>query len=221
LKTPLAVLRSAGEKIDAGNNEKRAHLDAEIRTATRRLEHLVANLLNQTRLESGGVKPQLDWCDVRDLVHAARRGIGDALSGRTIAMEIPDDMPLFLADAPLMEHVLANLLLNAARYTPPETPLIIAAGRDRAADGAPSRVFVRISDRGPGIPAELRENIFQKFRRGAGARAGGLGLGLSIVRGFMLAQGGEVTAGDTPGGGATFTVFLPHAAHSQVPNDDR
>jgi two-component system sensor histidine kinase KdpD len=219
LKTPLSVLRAAGEKLDTEDSDKRAGLAVEIRTATRRLDHLVGNLLNQTRLESGGLKPQLDWCDARDVVNAARRTTGEALANRVFKMEIPADMPLFMADAPLMEHALANLLLNACLHTPESAPITVAAGLENS-DGR-ERVFVRVSDRGPGLPSALRDQLFQKFRRGNGARAGGLGLGLSIVRGFMLAQGGDVVAGDNPGGGACFTVYLPHQAHGSVPNDER
>jgi two-component system sensor histidine kinase KdpD len=219
LKTPLSVLRAAGEKLDTDDARKRADLAMEIRTATRRLDHLVANLLNQTRLESGGLKPQLDWCDARDVVNAARRTTGDALAGRVLKTDIPADMPLFLADAPLMEHALANLLLNACLHTPAGGPIHVSAGLERS--GGQERVFIRVGDSGAGIPAGMREHLFQKFRRGDGARAGGLGLGLSIVRGFMLAQGGDVVAGDNPGGGARFTVYLPHHPHGNVPNDER
>ena len=217
LKTPLAVLRSAAEKLDAADEVKRAGLTAEIGTATRRLDHLVANLLNQTRLEAGGLQAQLDWCDARDLLGAARRAVGEALGGRLVKVEIAADMPLFMADAVLMEHVLANILLNAVRYTPAASPIRLLAGR--TADHA--RIFITIADRGPGIAPELMPFLFQKFRRGADARAGGLGLGLSIVRGFMLAQGGEVVAGASAEGGASFTVYLPYAAHGSVPNDER
>jgi two-component system sensor histidine kinase KdpD len=123
-----------------------------------------------------------------------------------------------MADAPLLEQVVTNLLLNAVLHTPEDTPIEVKAGV-AAANGV-ERIFLTISDRGPGIPAALRENLFRKFSRGPAARAGGLGLGLSIVRGFMLAQGGEVTAGDNPGGGASFTIYLPHLAHDTVPNDE-
>ncbi len=216
LKTPLSVLRAAGEKLDTDDVKKRTGLVAEIRTATSRLDHLVANLLNQTRLESGGLRPQLDWCDARDIINAARRAVGEALAGRPLKTEIPDELPLFLADAPLMEQVIANLLLNAALHTPSGGPIHIVTGLE----GQPARVFIRVSDCGPGLPQELRANLFQKFSRGPSARAGGLGLGLSIVRGFMLAQGGEVLAGDNPGGGASFTVYLPYSSHEGVPNDE-
>jgi two-component system sensor histidine kinase KdpD len=83
----------------------------------------------------------------------------------------------------------------------------------------PPRIFIAVADRGPGLAPELRANPFQKFRRAANARAGGLGLGLSVVRGFVLAQGGEVQASENPGGGVVFTVYLPHMSHSTVPNE--
>ena len=219
LKTPLSVLRSAGVKLDTDDGKKRAALVHEICTATSRLDHLVANLLNQTRLESGGLRPQLDWCDARDLIQAARRGVGDALAGRPFTSHAPADLPLFMADAPLMEQVIVNLLRNAALHTPAGTAILVTAGTEVRNEH--TRVFIRVEDRGSGIPPELRENLFQKFRRGRAARAGGLGLGLSIVRGFMLAQGGDVIAGDNPAGGASFTVFLPFVPHGSIPNDER
>lgn len=216
LKTPLSVLRSAAEKVDTGDAKKRAAVASEIRTATDRLDRLVANLLGQTRLESGGIRPQLDWCDARDLVNAARRAAADALADRRVEVDIPADLPLFRADAPLMEHALANLLLNAGWHTPPGTPVSITAGLDRAG----SRVFIAVADRGPGLPPEIRDGLFGKFRRGGSARPGGLGLGLSIVQGFTKAQGGGVLARDRPGGGAEFTVYLPYSPHGTLPADE-
>ena len=112
-----------------------------------------------------------------------------------------------------MEQVIANLLLNAALHTPQGTPIFLAAGIDRSK----SRIFFTVADRGPGLPAAMRERLFQKFQRGDAARAGGLGLGLSIIRGFVTAQGGDVVAGENPGGGAVLTVYLPYKAHGDVP----
>jgi two-component system sensor histidine kinase KdpD len=217
LKTPLSVLRSAGEKLGPGDPEKQDRLADEIRTATRRLDHLVANLLNQTRLESGRLKLQLDWCEVEEVIDTARRSVGAALQGRPVRIEIAPDMPLFRADAVLMEQVLANLLLNAALHTPAGSAVRLTAGLDREH----ARVFIAVADSGPGIPPEMSGILFQKFSRGAQTPAGGLGLGLSIVRGFMLAQGGDVSAGRSDEGGACFTVCLPYAAHDSVPNDER
>jgi K+-sensing histidine kinase KdpD len=215
LKTPLAVLRSATEKLDQENSARRAALIAEVRTATRRLDRLVANLLHQTRLESGAIRPQLAACDARDLIGAARRAVGDALVGRDVRIEIPPDLPLVAADAPLMESVLANLLLNAVLYTPLATSIEVSARAEAVGD----RIKIVVADHGPGIPAELREHLFQKFQRGKDAIAGGVGLGLAIVRGFVLAHGGEVVAEDNPGGGARFTITLSAATHSLVPNE--
>jgi two-component system sensor histidine kinase KdpD len=128
-------------------------------------------------------------------------------------MDVADDMPLFQADAALMEQVIANLLLNAALHTPSGTPVFLAAGVDHARE----RVFFTVADRGPGLPAAMHERLFQKFQRGDAARAGGLGLGLSIIRGFAAAQGGEVVVGENPGGGSVFTVYLPFTPHGDVP----
>jgi two-component system sensor histidine kinase KdpD len=217
LKTPLSVLRSAAEKLGTTDAVKRASLTAEITLATHRLDRLVANLLDQTRLETGGLQVHPDWCDVRDLVGAARRAVGSALDGRPVKVEIAADVPLFMADAVLMEHVLANILLNATRYTPAGSPIRISAGLE--AD--PARIFITVTDRGPGIAPELMPHLFQKFHRGSNVRAGGLGLGLSIVRGFVQAQGGEVVVANRGEGGASFTVYLPFAAHGSVPNDER
>ena len=213
LKTPLAVLGAAAENLADADPATRSNLALEIRTATRRLNRLVNNLLDQTRLESGALQPRLDWCDAHDLVNAALDGVRDSLPPHPFECAIPDDMPLFRADTALMEQVIANLLLNAAHHTPAATPIFLAAG----VDFARAQVFFTVADRGPGLPQTMRDRLFQKFQRGDAARAGGLGLGLSIIRGFVVAQGGEIVAGENPGGGAVFTVYLPYVPHGQVP----
>jgi two-component system sensor histidine kinase KdpD len=219
LKTPLAVLRSAGEKLDITDATKRAQLADEIRMATRRLDHLVANLLNQTRLESGALHAQLDWCDVRDLISSARRATSDRLAGRSFTVEIPLEMPLVMVDAPLMEQVFSNLLLNACLYTPEGSPIYFSAGVEKTETG--ERAFLKLQDRGPGLPDELQRKLFQKFVRGRNARAGGVGLGLAIARGFVEAQGGEITAANLLEGGACFTIYLPKIMYDSVPSDER
>ena len=213
LKTPLAVLTGASENLATADAATRDSLTVEIRTATRRLTRLVNNLLDQTRLESGALKPRLDWCDAHDLVNAAVDGVRDSLAGHPFETDLPAELPLFRADAALMEQVIANLLLNAALHTPAATPIFLTAGVEEAR----ARVFFTVADRGPGFPLEMRERLFQKFQRGDAARAGGLGLGLSIIRGFVAAQGGEIVVGENPGGGAVFTVYLPYTPHGKVP----
>jgi two-component system, OmpR family, sensor histidine kinase KdpD len=215
LKTPLAVLGAAAESLPANESTPVGQAAQEIRTATRRLNRLVSNLLDQTRLEAGTLKPKLDWCDAHDLLNAALDGVRESLADHPFDMNVADDMPLFRADAALMEQVIANLLLNAALHTPDGTAIFLAAGIDHAKE----QVFFTVADRGPGFPAEMRERLFQKFQRGDAARAGGLGLGLSIIRGFVVAQGGEVVAGENPGGGAVFTVYLPFTPHGDVPGE--
>lgn len=215
LKTPLAVLQAAAENMVREGTDRRRDLPAEILTAARRLNRVVANLLSQSRLEAGGVRPKLDWCDARDLIASARRELGEALAGRNVRLEIPADLPLLFADALLMEQVITNLLLNAVLYSPPGSALTVTGSLDQAND----RIRLTFADEGPGIPAELRTQLFQKFRRGNLSASNGLGLGLSIVRGFMQAQGGDVTVEEHPGPGARLTVHLPNRAHTFVPQE--
>jgi len=213
LRTPLAVIMATCDKFSNYNSDNYAGFVAEIRTAGMRLTHLVGNLLDQTRLDSGPLKPHLDWCDPRDLINAALRGAAGALVNHPLEIMVSDDMPLVRIDFALAEHMLVNLLLNAALHTPAGTPVSIIAGLDAAS----ARVFFAVADRGPGFPALLREQLFKKFVRGEAAPSGGLGLGLSIVRGFTLAQGGEVVLGDNPGGGAKITLYLPHFVAKNSP----
>lgn len=215
LKTPLAVLSTTAESLPAADEATQQHLIGEIRTATRRLNRLVNNLLDQTRLEGGVLQPKLDWCDARDLINAALEGVRDSLDEHSLEVSVSPDMPLFRADSALMEQVLANLLLNATLHTPRGTPVFLTAGIDRARQ----QVFFTVADRGPGLPEAMRARLFEKFQRGDAARAGGLGLGLSIIRGFIAAQKGEIVAGENPGGGAVFTVYLPHTPHENVPTE--
>ena len=213
LRTPLAVITGGLENLTDATPELRAELINEGRAAARRLNRLVGNLLDQTRLESGTLKPRLDWCDARDLVNAALEGVRDELAGHPLEVILPDDMPPVRADFALTEQALANLLLNAARHTPGATPVFLTAGIERSG----TRAFFTVADRGPGFPLAMRERLFKKFERGDAARAGGLGLGLSIVRGFVVAQGGDIVVGENPGGGAVFTIYLPHTAPQTPP----
>ena len=137
----------------------------------------------------------------------------DALAAHPLAIHVPEDLPPVRADFALTEQALANLLLNAARHTPAGTPVTLTAGIEPGG----RRMFFAVADRGPGFSTDKAEQLFRKFERGAAAHAGGLGLGLSIVRGFVAAQGGEAVAGANPGGGAVFTIYLPHAAPQSPP----
>ena len=214
LRTPLAVITASLEHLgDETRPPERAGLVAEMRTAARRLNRLVANLLDQTRLESGALRPRLEWCDAADLINSAIADASDALAGRPVELSVPEDLPALRLDFALTEQALGNLLLNAALHTPAGTPIFISAGLDRPR----SRAFLAVADRGPGLTPAMLERLFLKFARGDAARAGGLGLGLSIARGFIAAQGGEIAVEEHAGGGARFAIYLPQPAEHPVP----
>lgn len=202
LKTPLWTLESAVDGIERQPAEAARFLP-ELRTALRRLWRTIHNLLDMSRLESGSVRPSADWCDVTELCDNALDLAGDALAAHALAAEIPGGLPLVRADQALLEQALANLLLNASAHTPPGTEVTLRA---TVADGTLS---IDVLDRGPGLPEGDPEALFEKFRRGEGARAGGTGLGLAIARGFLRAQGGDVIAARRDGGGAAFGIRLP------------
>lgn len=209
LRTPLSVISSALENLgETPDAALRSALLDESRMAVRRLNRVVGNLLDQTRLESGTLRPKLDWCDPRDIVNAALESVRDALVGHPVQLALEDAGEPIRTDFSLTEQAIANLLVNASVHTPAATPVFVTAGLERGG----TRAFFTIADRGPGFPPEMRARLFQKFSRGDAARAGGLGLGLSIARGFVAAQGGELVVGENPGGGAVFTLYLPHRA---------
>jgi two-component system sensor histidine kinase KdpD len=203
----LAVINASADSLSGADSNLRGQLVNEIRTAVRRLNRLVGNLLNQSRLESATLKPRLDWCDAGDIVNAAVESTSDALAGHPLAITVPEDMPPVRADFALTEHVLVNLLLNAANHTPPATPVFLTAGLEPGGQ----RMFFTVADRGPGFSPAMRGRLFKKFIiQDDATSTAGLGLGLSIVRGFAVAQGGEVVAAENPGGGAMITVYLAH-----------
>jgi two-component system sensor histidine kinase KdpD len=207
MRTPIAAITSAaGTLDDPGMLAKPQFADAllsEIKVAAARLNRLVGNLLDIARVESGHVKPNLDWCDVGDLVNVTVQSVQKELAGHKLEIVLKPEIPLVRMDFVLMEQALTNLLLNAAFHTPPGTPVRVTA-QVRGGELA-----LTVADAGPGIPPIALPNIFDKFYRAPGALTGGTGLGLSIVKGFIEAQDGRVEAENQPGGGAAFTLFLP------------
>ena len=206
LRTPLAASTSAASALAATNNlttEQRRGLIAEIQEANARLNRVVGNLLDVARLESGQVRPRLDWHDARDLVQTTLRELARELGTHPVKMELPDAPLLVRLDFSLMQHALGNLLLNAANHTPAGTAIEIQA---QLADDV---LRLCVADHGAGIPSEWLPRIFEKFFRAPSAPTGGSGLGLTIVKGFVEAHGGSIAAENRPGGGARFTMTLP------------
>ena len=206
LRTPLAASTSAASALasaDTATPEQRRSLINEILEANARLNRVVGNLLDVARLESGKVRPHLDWYDARDLVQTTLRELQRELVSHPISSELPAAPLLVRLDFSLVQHALGNLLLNAVAHTPIGTPVEVKA---ELADG---HLLLTVADRGPGIPTEWLPRIFDKFFRAPNAPTGGSGLGLTIVKGFVEAHSGAVGADNRPGGGAIFTIRLP------------
>jgi two-component system sensor histidine kinase KdpD len=206
LRTPLAAITGAATALRddwsrVPEAERRELLDTVCEEADR-LERLVGNLLDMTRVEAGGLRVKREWVPLEELVGAALTRVDPRLTGRPVSTALPADLPLVSVDPVLVQQVLVNLLENAAKYTPPGSALELAA------EVAEGMVIVRVADHGPGIAAADRERVFEKFYRGTQAGSG-VGLGLAICRGIVEAHGGTIRVESRPGGGALFRIALP------------
>jgi two-component system sensor histidine kinase KdpD len=168
------------------------------------MDRLVANLLDMIRLETGAMQVEREWHVLEDIAGSALIRLQERLGDHRVTTDFPSDLPLVQVDEVLLEQVFVNLLENAAKHTPPGTPVEIGA---RAVQGA---VEVWVADSGPGLEPGSEGRVFEKFQRGGGAAAG-VGLGLTIVRGIVRAHKGEIHAEQRPGGGAVFRFTLPLA----------
>jgi two-component system, OmpR family, sensor histidine kinase KdpD len=184
-------------------DETRQKLYSDINIASVHLNHLIEDLLNMSRLESGRITPYPDWCDVHELIDIVSENLKQELQAFNLSVEIPDDMPLVYMDFGMIEQVIHNLVLNSTQNAMPGSDVKITFVYD---DGL---LTIRVMDRGPGFPATELSSLFDKFYRGKDAKAGGTGLGLSIVKGFVEAHKGTVTAENRTNGGAIFTIKIP------------
>jgi len=210
LKTPIAVIQASLEGMSGTQNP----YIAEIATASQRLQRVVESLLHMTRLESEVLKPCLDWCDLRDVITSARQAVGTPLDTHRVQVHVPDDFPLVKLDHALLTQAVANILHNAAIYTPAGTAVDVRA----EIHGKDLRLTIR--DHGPGLPAGDVLRVFEKFYRGQGTPAGGTGLGLAIARGFVQAMGGDITAGNHSEGGAEFILNFPGVSLFRAPSSE-
>jgi two-component system sensor histidine kinase KdpD len=207
LRTPLAVMKGAASTLVDDDAvlapSARVDLAATLLEETERLERLVRNLLDMTRLESGAVRVHKEWQSVEEAVGGALARVEAKVEGRPVTTDVPAAL-LAPFDGVLVEQVLVNLLENAAKYTPEGAPVDVSA----AARGG--EVTIEVADRGPGLPPGEEARVFEKFHRGkADVTAPGVGLGLAICRAVAVAHGGRMEARNREGGGAVFTLSLP------------
>ncbi|MFI1103620.1 ATP-binding protein [Streptomyces melanogenes] len=203
LRTPLASIKAAvtslrSDDVDWSEDDE-AELLAGIEDGADRLDHLVGNLLDMSRLNTGTVRPIIREIDLDEVVPMALGGVPED----SVELDIPESLPMVAVDSGLLERAVANIVENAVKYSPDAVPVLVAAS---ALGG---RVEVRVADHGPGVPDDSKERIFEPFQRyGDAPRGAGVGLGLAVARGFVESMGGTLTAEDTPGGGMTMVLTL-------------
>ncbi|MEA2452380.1 MAG: two-component system, OmpR family, sensor histidine kinase KdpD [Actinomycetota bacterium] len=209
LKTPLSAITASVTSLiegqDFSEQERFDHLDT-IRLEAAHLDRVVTNLMDLARLRAGALVPARVPAAIDELIEAVVARLQPLLAGRDVDLRFKADLPEMQIDVVQVDQVLTNLIENAAKFSPPGSPIVISAA------GGSETVRVTVADRGPGIPAVDRERIFQPFERGSGEVAG-TGLGLAIARAAVVAHGGRMWAQDGPGGGATITFELPTNAN--------
>lgn len=205
LRIPVATIMGASDSLTTTeySPEITRELSNEIFMASKRLNRLIENLLNMSRLESGRITPRLDWCDIHDLINKVTESLQEELKPFNLHVVIPEDMPFVKIDFGLMEQVLYNLLYNATQYAFTSTNLRVKVFYDNGL------MTLQVMDRGPGFPSGEIALIFNKFYRVEGSKAGGTGLGLSIAKGFTEAHKGRITVENRQNGGAKFTIKIP------------
>jgi two-component system sensor histidine kinase KdpD len=215
LRTPIAAITGAASELCASGplTPVQKKLAFEIENAGSRLNRVVQSLLSAARLQSGQLRPKPDWCDVPELVRLTLRNAAPLIGSHPVEVKIAAGLHLAKLDFVLMEQALANLVVNAAVHTPPGTPIEISARIDY------NDLVLQVADRGPGLPPDELERIFDPFHRAANAKPGGAGLGLAIVKGFVEAQGGRVDACNRAAGGALFTITMPANESPNLPGE--
>ncbi|MGW4985695.1 DUF4118 domain-containing protein [Streptomyces mirabilis] len=207
LRTPLAGIKAAVSSLRsddvAWSEEDRAELLEGIEEGADRLDNLVGNLLDMSRLQTGTVTPLIREIDLDEVVPMALGGVPEG----SVTLDIPETLPMVAVDPGLLERSVANLVENAVKYSPSDERVLVSAS------AMADRVEIRVVDRGPGVPDEAKDRIFEPFQRyGDAPRGAGVGLGLAVARGFAEAMGGTLAAEDTPGGGLTMVLTVPAAS---------
>lgn len=210
LRTPLATIRAAAGSLadreiswtDAERDRTARQIDFE----AERLNRIVSNLLDMSRIQAGAIQPEIEMLPVEEACRAVLQHAASSLGERPVRLEVPPELPPVLADPVMLEEVLVNLLENVVRYTPPDAPVLIGASAED------SKILLRVDDGGPGIPPEGLAKIFEKFYRDPSTRGRsgrGTGLGLAVVKGMVEAMGGKVWATRSELGGLGIRIELP------------
>ncbi|MFH8489720.1 ATP-binding protein [Streptomyces longisporoflavus] len=207
LRTPLAGIKAAVSSLRsddvAWSEEDQAELLEGIEDGADRLDHLVGNLLDMSRLQTGTVTPLIREIDLDEVVPMALGGVPDGSAD----LDIPETLPMVTVDKGLLERAVANIVENAVKYSLDAEPVLVSAS------ALGDRVELRVVDRGPGVPDAAKDRIFEPFQRyGDAPRGAGVGLGLAVARGFVESMGGTLEAEDTPGGGLTMVLTLRAAS---------
>ncbi|MGW6022002.1 ATP-binding protein [Streptomyces sp. NPDC055099] len=215
LRTPLAGIKAAVSSLRsddvAWSEEDQAELLEGIEDGADRLDHLVGNLLDMSRLQTGTVTPLIRAIDLDEVVPMALGGVPDGSAD----LDIPETLPMVSVDKGLLERAVANIVENAVKYSRAAEPVLVSAST------LGDRVELRVVDRGPGVPDAAKDRIFEPFQRyGDAPRGAGVGLGLAVARGFVESMGGTLEAEDTPGGGLTMVLTLRAAAGGPPPLPD-
>ncbi len=215
LRTPLTAIIGNASALSSGliaeDASRRKELTGEIVTNAERLNRVVTNLLDMSRLKSGKLTLKRDWHDLHDVVSVTLNTYRSSLHEHPVTIDMPETLPLVRLDFQLFQQALLNLLLNADIHTSPSTTIQIAV---RSTD---RQVELAVSDNGPGLSAESIPHLFELFYRAPHSKPGGAGIGLAIARGIVEAHGGTIVAENVPTGGARFVISLPVESQPQLP----
>jgi len=214
-RTPISAILGATSNLRAEGelSLSQQQFIGEIESAGARLNRVVQSLLSATRLQSGQLQPRLDWCEARDVIHAALQESTGLIADHPVETKIAAGPHLARMDFVLMQQALSNLVANAAIHTPPRTPIEISARFEG------KELLLQVADHGPGLPSGEIDRVFEVFHRLPNAKPGGIGLGLAIVKGFVEAQGGRVRAANGMNGGAIFNIYLPASDAPELPEE--
>lgn len=205
LRIPVSTIMGASETLLNSNHpiNIQSALFSEIFSASLRLNRLIENLLNMSRLESGFLSVRLDWCDINDVFNKVSEDLKDELKPFSLVVSIPENMPPVKIDFGLMEQIIYNLLYNSTQYSPVASEIKLISTHEN------NELIITVADQGPGFPENDLKNVFSKFFRVDGRKTGGIGLGLSIVKGFVEAHNGKIMVENRVGQGTMFIIKIP------------